>query len=140
MDDDFTDEELAAFLAESLPDAQMSAIEDRLRASEPLRLRLARIARGQDSGVHSVGEIWRRERLSCPSRAELGEFLLGTLPDDHAAYIEFHITVVGCRFCAANRDDLLAASEAISDRQPPHRRRSQIFQSTIGSLRRGSGD
>src|SRR5437588_628849 len=59
-----------------------------------------------DRGEHSVGGIWRRERLSCPNREQLGGFLLQALDPDLLEYIEFHLTTVGCAFCGANLDDL----------------------------------
>ena len=61
---------------------------------------------GRDSGVISFGKVWRGHRLSCPSRQELGGFLLGVLPDDAAQYVTFHLEVVGCRCCQANVADL----------------------------------
>jgi hypothetical protein len=36
----------------------------------------------RDAGVHSLGEIWRRNRVSCPTRQQLGSFLLGILSDE----------------------------------------------------------
>jgi len=67
----FSISELEAFLDESLPVERMTAIEDALRADEELQKRLAAINGRRDAGVHSLGEIWRRHRLSCPSREQL---------------------------------------------------------------------
>ena len=74
---DFTNTELEAFLDEALPVERMAAIEDALRKSESLQQQLAAINGRRDAGVHSLGEIWRRHRLSCPSREQLGSYLLG---------------------------------------------------------------
>lgn len=124
-------EQLAAYLDEALPAAEMTAIEKQLRKSEPLRHRLSAVSRRRDDGLHSVGEIWRRERLSCPSRQQLGGYLLGTADAGHSEYIEFHIRTVGCRLCAANLHDLeqqqAAAPESAS-------RRRKYFQSSAGLL------
>ena len=69
--------DLEAFLDESLPAERMAAIEDALRHNEVLQKQVAAINGRRDAGVHSLGEIWRRHRLSCPSREQLGSFLLG---------------------------------------------------------------
>ena len=57
-----------------LPDPRvdrMAAIEEALRGSDDLQKRLTAINGRRDAGVHSLGEIWRRHRLSCPSREQL---------------------------------------------------------------------
>src|SRR5262245_29904789 len=101
-----TTAELDAYLDEALPAGRMSEIEHRLR-SEPKLLEALRTASGRrDAGVHSLGEIWRRHRLSCPSRDELGSFLLGVAPPEQQRFLELHVNVVGCRYCLANLEDL----------------------------------
>ena len=102
------------------------------RRSDSLRQRLAAMNRRRDVGMHSVGEIWRRNRLSCPTRTQLGSFLLGTLNTDLTSYIDFHIRSVGCRICAANLHDLEQASR--SSNEAPERRR-RFFESSAGTLR-----
>lgn len=128
-----TDQQLVAYLDEMLPVEQMAAIENELRRSEPLRGRVAALSRRRDSGAHSVGEIWRRFRLSCPARSQLGSFLLGTLEPETADYLEFHLRTVGCRYCAANLYDL-EKSLATSPDAPQRRRK--FFQSSAGHLPR----
>ncbi|MCA9020391.1 MAG: hypothetical protein KDA74_09635, partial [Planctomycetaceae bacterium] len=83
----FTDQELLAYLDENLSVALMSQVEDALRHSDSLRVRLATLSRQRNDGVHSVGEIWRQNRLSCPSRSQLGGYLLETLPPEYHAFI-----------------------------------------------------
>ena len=58
----FTNSELEAFLDEALPVEKMTAIEEALRASDELQKRVAAINGRRDAGVHSLGEIWRRQR------------------------------------------------------------------------------
>src|ERR1700754_3418991 len=101
-----TDSELLAYLDEALDPPAMAAIEQHLRASGELRERTAQLVRRRDQGEHSVGEVWRRGRLSCPNRRQLGSYLLGTLETEVSDYIEFHLQVVGCRYCDANLQDL----------------------------------
>ena len=56
--------------------------------------------------LHTLGAIWHRCRLTCPSRQQLGSYLLDALDPELAAYIKFHIEVVECPFCQANLADL----------------------------------
>ena len=130
-DTDWTDNELLAWLDEQLPPDRMSELETELRNSESLRHRTAGLAFSRDAGVHSVGDIWRRNRISCPSRSELGGFLLGTLEPAAEDYVDFHLRTVGCRFCLANLDDLEQSSRR--DTTTATRRR-RFFESSAGYL------
>lgn len=129
----FTDDEIIAFLEEMLSPDRMSAFEVALRDSEELRQRVAGVSRRRDQGAHTVGEIWRRRSLSCPSRSELGGFLLGTLDTDKQHYIDFHLRTIGCRYCIANLADLQGELDK-SDEAP--RRRKKFFESSAGFLSR----
>ena len=131
-----TQSDLQAYLDEALSPADMAAIEAELRKKPELIKQLAAINARRDAGVHSVGEIWRRQRLSCPSREQLGSHLLGALDGDHDQYIDFHIKTVGCRYCQANLEDLRRQQEETAETVKT--RRTKYFQSTAGHLRRKS--
>lgn len=125
--------DLEAYLDEALPPAEMARVELALRAEAPLRDRLASIHARRDAGVHTVGEIWRRQRLSCLARNELGAYLLEALSADSRRYVEFHLQVIGCRYCLANLDDLRAQqADSVDGAQE---RRRKYFQSSAGYLR-----
>ncbi|MEM6690588.1 MAG: hypothetical protein AAF664_14230 [Planctomycetota bacterium] len=129
---DYSDEELLAYLDEGLSPALSSEIESAIRSDPELQVRLQSIRNRDNAGEHTIDAIWRRHRLSCPSRDELGKYVLGILDPEHAKYIQFHIEVVGCRFCAANLEDLQQANTpaiAGSDR------RRRYFQTSVGGLR-----
>jgi hypothetical protein len=132
---EFTDAELLAFLEEGLPVDRMTAIEQALRESVPFRQRLAALRNSRDQEGHTAGEIWRRWRLSCPSRTQLGSFLLGTTEADWTDYIDFHIHTVGCRICAANLADLRQSEQKEEDTA---QRRRKFFQSSAGYLQGSS--
>lgn len=129
----FSDDELLAFLDELLPNERASAIEQTLRDSDELRNRLAGLIRRRDQGGHTVGEIWRRYRLTCPDRQTLGSYLLDVLDDPLQQYIQFHLETIGCRLCGATVTELEEAQAADSD-QPAQRRR-RYFESSAGRLR-----
>ena len=133
MKPEFTNAELESFLDEALPAARMTAIEDALRGDAALAERLAEVVGRRDAGLHSVGAIWRRNRLSCPSRETLGSHLLGVLDDGTSEYITFHLETIGCRYCLANVADLNARQMAAEEDQMESRRK-RYFQSSAGYL------
>ncbi len=126
--------DLEAYLDEALPPEEMARIERCLRAEPALRDQLAAVHARRDAGVHSLGEIWRRHRISCPSRQQLGSFLLGALAPEATDYITFHLEVVGCRYCQANLNDLKAKQS--ESPQTTQARQRKYFQSSAGYLRR----
>jgi anti-sigma factor RsiW len=130
----FTHSDLEAYLDEALAPADMAEIERQLRTDTQLGRELAAINARRDAGVHTLGEIWRRQRISCPTREQLGSFLLGALAQEQADYIAFHIEKAGCRFCRANHDDLKAQQEGANDAVAT--RRKKYFQSSAGYLRK----
>ena len=127
----FSDAELAAFLDEALPAARCSELEHELRTNAELRDRLVEVRGRESAGLHTIGAIWRRSRLSCPDRTELGQYALGTLDAKAADYIQFHLQVIGCRYCQANLADLEAAAQA---NDQPQQRRRRYFQTSAGYL------
>ena len=131
----FTDPEIDGFLDEALPSERMTVFEAALRDDAELQARLAAAVGRRDAGVHSLGAVWRRHRLSCPTREQLGSYLLGVLDDDAADYIRFHIEIVGCRVCQASVADL-QEQQAASNRAAVEKRRSKYFQSSAGYLSR----
>ena len=126
--------DLEAYLDEALPADQMARVERALRNDEELLAKLKAIHSRRDSGVHTLGEIWRRHRLSCPSRQRLGNYLLGALSDDEEDYIVFHLETIGCRYCRASLTDLQKQqAEAHADVE---QRRRKYFQSSAGLLKK----
>jgi hypothetical protein len=134
MSSQFSISELEAFLDEALPTERMAAIEEAIRHSEDLQKHLAAINGRRDAGVHSLGEIWRIHRLSCPTREQLGSYLLGVLPRDLQAYVKFHLERIECRYCSASVEDL--QSQLSTTGSEVTQRRQKYFQSSVGHLRK----
>ena len=128
-----TQAELESYLDEDLAPEEMAEIENALRDDRQLLEVLADLNRRRDAGVHSLGAIWRRHRISCPTREQLGSFLLDTLPPEHANYIRFHIERIGCRVCRANCEDLKRQQDEGTEVAAGRRRK--YFQSSAGYLR-----
>jgi hypothetical protein len=133
MTPEITRELLHAYLDDGLPEAETARMEQLLRSSEAVRLQLKTALQERDRGDHTVGAIWRRERLSCPTREQLGSYLLDALDADLTDYIAFHLETVGCPFCKANQADLKAQQEEESAAKS-HQRRRKIFKSSAGLL------
>ena len=127
-----TRELLAGYLDDALSEAEIARIEQALRDQEPLREQLQQLMADRDRGEHSVGAIWRRRRLSCPPREQLGSFVLGVLDDEVQDYIDFHLKTIGCAYCLANLADLQTQQQE-ADGQVKSRRK-RYFQSSAGLL------
>jgi hypothetical protein len=128
----FTDDELLAYADEQLASDRCAVIEQSLRGDVSLVARLTTLLSKRDQGEHSVGELWRRQRLSCPPRAVWAAFVEGRLGDGLSQYLRFHVDAVGCRVCAANLADLERPGAATD----AERRARKIFQSSAGKLRK----
>jgi hypothetical protein len=126
--------DLEAYLDEALAAEEMARIEQAIRRQPQLVAQLAALCAQRDAGVHSLGAIWRRHRLSCPTREQLGSFLLGALDDGLAGYVGFHLDVIGCRYCQANLADL--KNRQVEQLEAAETRRRRYFQSSAGLLRR----
>lgn len=135
-----SDQELEAYLDEALPAERMAAIEASLREHPALVERLRAILTQRENGIHSVSEIWRRYRISCPSRETLGAYLLDALSAGEASFVQIHLEVVECPFCLANiadlrnTADLQSVSRKESQEAEAEKRRRKYFQSSVTHL------
>jgi hypothetical protein len=129
-----TQPELEAYLDEDLATEEMVQIENTLR-DDPKLLETLTILNGRrDAGIQSIGEIWRRARISCPNREQLGSYLLGALPKNHRKYVKFHVEQIGCRICLANLADLQRQQDEVSEVSAGRRRK--YFRSSSSYLRK----
>lgn len=127
-------EHLRAYLDDALSESETSQLEQKLRDDDSMRNRLREVMQERDRGDHSVGAIWRRERLTCPTREQLGSYLLEVLDADYQKYLDFHLSVIGCPFCQANLDDMKEHQQSLPA-QAKHRRR-KYYQSSAGLLQK----
>ena len=120
---------LRDYLADALPPEAQARVEKALRESAELRARLEDVRQNRgEAGLHTLGAIWRRARLTCPTRQQLGSALLDALDPALASYIHFHIEVVECPFCHANLADLKGKAEPASTHV--RTRQQRILQSS----------
>jgi hypothetical protein len=136
----YSDEELVAYLDESLSLEKAAELEKLLRNPEhvdhqDLLNRVQQLMLSRDSGTHTIGEIWRRHRLSCPTREDLGRYILEAMSEAESLFIKIHIEVIECEVCRSNLDDLLHLSSQ-SQQAAIKDRRNRYFQSSVGRLRK----
>lgn len=130
-----TREQLHAYLDDALSESETARVEQTLRDDPALRRQLQQAMQERDRGEHSLGAVWRRERLTCPNRETLQSFLLQVLDDGEQNYLDFHLHTVGCPFCLANLADLESRKKEPAPQAKERRRR--IFQSSAGLLQPG---
>ncbi|WP_020474066.1 hypothetical protein [Zavarzinella formosa] len=131
MAENFSREQLFAYLDDDLDDALTAAIEKCLRESAEFRHRLDKLREDRDRGEHSIGAVWRRERLSCLTREQLTGHLHGILEPSLSAYADFHLKTVACPVCMANREDL---REKQAEAGAGSKRRRRYFETSAGLL------
>jgi hypothetical protein len=122
---------LRNYLADALVPEESARVEKALRDSAELRGQLEEVRQNRADGqLHTLGAIWHRARLTCPSRQQLGSYLLDALDPELAAYLTFHLDVVECPFCQANLDDLKAQSQTATSAGASKSRQRRILQSS----------
>ncbi len=120
---------LRDYLADALPPDAQARVEKALRESAELRARLEDVRQNRGvAGLHTLGAIWRRARLTCPTRQQLGSALLDALDPALASYITFHLDVIECPFCQANLADLKA--KTVQPSTATQHRRNRILKSS----------
>lgn len=127
---EITEAELEAYLDETLDPERASIVESQLAENPELLARLSHINGRRDAGIHTLGEIWRRNQLGVPTREDLGSYLLGVLEQEKQDYIDFRINVLKCPFTIANLNDLKNEQEKNDDSVEV--RRSRYLQSSAG--------
>lgn len=124
IDDDL----LRNYLADALSAEDSARVEKALRDSAELRARLEDVRQNRADGqLHTLGAIWHRTRLTCPSRQQLGSYLLDALDPELAAYLQFHLEVVECPFCQANLADLKVQTQAATTSAKASKTRQHRF-------------
>ncbi|MFK7767034.1 MAG: hypothetical protein AB8B55_07410 [Mariniblastus sp.] len=136
MSNSFTDAELEAYLDESLDSGRAAEIEQAISSDRELLRRLSMINGRRDAGVHTLGEIWRRNQIGVPSTETMGNFLLGVLSDEEADYIKFRMEHLRCPFTLAMYNDLqLQQSESA---EMSKTRREKFYKTSAGLLKRNN--
>lgn len=107
-----TPELIREFLRENLSPERMAAVERAARDDPKVTDLLAAERETMQRGDHSLGAMWQEHQLSCPTREQLGGFLIEAVDPDYQNYVEFHLTVIECGICQANYEDLKSRAAA----------------------------
>ncbi len=134
MSSPFTDAELEAYLDESLDSTRATEIEEAIKSDSDLLQRLSVINSRRDAGVHTLGEIWRRNQIGVPSAEVMGNYLLDVLDEEQTAYIKFRMEQLKCPFTVALYDDLLAKQTESAELSAS--RREKFYKTSAGFLKR----
>jgi len=122
---------LREYLADALASGESARVEKALRDSAELRARLEDVRQNRADGqLHTLGAIWNRARLTCPSRQQLGSFLLDALDPELASYLTFHLGVIECPLCQANLADLKVQSQTAAVAHASKCRQHRFLQSS----------
>ena len=135
LDTEFTDADLEAYLDEMLDPEDAADVEEALRKKDELLQRLSYINSRRDAGIHTLGEIWRRNQIGVPSADEMAKFIQGSLADEHAIYIDFRMKTLKCRYTIAMFRDLQEQQDQGEPSQSESRRR-KYFDSSAGLLKK----
>ncbi len=134
MPEEFPDAELEAYLDETLDPDRAAEIEQALKQDQALLERLSFINGRRDAGVHTLGEIWRRNQLGVPNAEKMGNYLLGVLSEEEANYLEFRMQQLKCPFTLALYNDLLERQSESAEKSQS--RRERFFNSSANLLNR----
>ena len=134
MSTPFTDAELEAYLDESLDSARSTEIEEAIKTDKELLRRLSMINGRRDAGVHTLGEIWRRNQIGVPTVETMGNFLLGVLPDEESDYINFRMEQLRCPFTLAMYNDLQTQQSESAEMSKT--RLEKFYKTSAGLLKR----
>ncbi len=114
-------------------------IRARLEASSTDRQFFEALREEVEDRNTSIALVWKQERVSCPHRDLLEAYHYGSLDEQEADFVRFHLDRVGCPWCSANLEDIRELSKAESERESPLRDlKDELLRSTTAFLRRRS--
>jgi hypothetical protein len=134
VSENFPDAELEAYLDETLDSDRANEIEEALKDDRELLERLTHINGRRNAGVHTLGEIWRRNQIGVPSVEMLGNYILGVTSAEESDYIEFRMDKLKCPFTLAMHDDLVRQRNENAEQSTS--RREKFFKSSANLLKK----
>lgn len=138
MTNQFTDAELEAYLDETLDSELAAEVEKGLQEDKELLERLAQINGRRDAGVHTLGEIWRRNQIGVPTAEMMGNYLLGVTSPEESDYIQFRMDHLKCPFTVALFNDLQARQN--ESQEQSQSRREKFYRSSANLLKQSDTD
>lgn len=121
--------QLDAYLDDAVNQEEAARIEQAIREYPELQQEALKLLQNRDRGQHTIGAIWRREQLTCPSQEEIRLFILEGLDDNMMDYLEFHLETLECPQCKATYTALKDSSNG-----EEQERQQRIFKGSTGTL------
>jgi len=132
---ELTRETVLRYLEGLLDREERERVEQRVRSSRKDREFFESLRREVEARNLSISLVWKEERITCPHRDVLEAYHYGSLRDDEADYIAFHVERIGCPYCAANLEDIASGDKPLSDKKI-RGARDELLRSTTYFLRR----
>ena len=135
MEHEFTDADLEAYLDEMLDPSDAANVEEALRQEEALLHRLSHINSRRDAGVHTLGEIWRKNQVGVPTADTMEKYVEGELTAEEKNYVEFRLKSLKCRYTIAMLRDL-QERQGSGEASQSESRRQKYFDSSADLLKK----
>ncbi len=135
MQHEFTDADLEAYLDEMLDPSDAANVEEALRQEEALLHRLSHINSRRDAGVHTLGEIWRKNQVGVPTADTMEKYVKGELAAEEKNYVEFRLKSLKCRYTIAMFRDL-QERQGSGEAGQLESRRQKYFDSSADLLKK----
>ncbi len=131
---EFTEAELEAYIEETLDPTRAAQLEQAVREDEAILQKLSYLNSRRDAGIHTLGEIWRRNQIGVPSGRQISNFIMGLTSEEETEYIRFRLEVLKCPFTIACWKDL-SEKQLIDAESQIESRRKKYFNSSAGLLK-----
>ncbi len=94
-------------LVEAVESETMSPeLDDHIELCSACRAMLSSLREESEGLTISVGDLWVKERISCPHRDILLSYVNEALTPAEMDFITFHLNVVECPYCQADTTEL----------------------------------
>ncbi len=94
-------------LVDAVESGTMSpGLDDHIELCSACRSMLSSLREESEGLTISVGDLWVKERISCPHRDILLAFVNKSLSKQEMDYIDFHLNQIACPYCQAEATEL----------------------------------
>jgi len=105
----YSREYIHAHIDGALSQEETDAFDLEAQVNSELRGQIRAVQSEFDYHNHTVGSLWRRNQLTCPSDQDIADYLRGGLAiinPEIADYVQFHLTSIRCIYCISTAAEL----------------------------------
>ena len=105
----YSREYIHAYIDGALSPEEADAFTSMAYGDSELRGKIRTVQTEFDYHNHTVGSLWRRNQLTCPSDQEIVDYQRGALAiinPEIADYVQFHLTSIRCIYCISTAAEL----------------------------------